>query len=906
MSNNLTFIKTIEKINYGEICLVKRNDKLFTLKKISISKSGLTQQTINKNKEKIKILSEQKYENLLTYYDTFIEEDYFYILMEYIEEQNLNQFIKKYKDKNQLIDEKIIKDIILQLFKGLISFHNNNIIHQNLSKENIFIDKNNNIKIGDFKLSYKTYIDNEEFNHGEEFDIESGKKDDIYSLGCIIYELFTLNDYYNYVIKGNSELSINLAKYNTKWIYIIESTLFIDYYNKSFLEELYEQAKYIKTEILYIKKLGEGGFGEVNLIKKEDEYSIRLYKNLEEGGLGLVNIIKKEDEYYALKKISLKENKFNEENIEKAKERINYLSKLNNKYIIKYYDYYIENDYLYILMEYGGEMNLKKFIKNYKLKNQLIDLDIILNIIKQIVIGLKGIHHSNLIHRDLKPENILINNKNEIKICDFGISKKLNINKKYIKSNPGASIFYLAPERIKGDLYNNKVDIYALGCIIYELFTTNEYYMDKIVDGKDGTIDTDIYDQKWQNLINLLLKRKYKERPTIDEISDYLEINEILLTLQIDEPQIGKKVYFLDNTYKKDDDNIIIELHDNLKEMNELNTELFINDIKYKFNKYFIPEKTGEVIIKIKLHFLIENCSHMFDNCANIKTIDLSSLNSKNVTNMSYMFSDCIILNNIYLSSFNTSKVTNMSYLFHNCRCLKSIDLTSFDTKKVTDLNHMFNKCIDLKYLDLSSFDTSNVINMNYMFSHCWKVENINLSSFNTSKVINMECMFEKCDNLKSIDLSNFDVKNVINMEGMFIGCHDLIDIDLSSFNTKSLTNMNSMFCYCEHLKNLDLSSFNTENVIGMRLLFCRCYNLNSINLSSFDFKNVTDIECMFYCCDNLEFLDLSLFNFNNNIYNHLIFDCGPQLKQIKTDKITCDKILEVYPKYKNIIKIKN
>ena len=43
MSNNLTFIKTIEKINFGEICLVRKNDKFFTLKKISISKSGLTQ-----------------------------------------------------------------------------------------------------------------------------------------------------------------------------------------------------------------------------------------------------------------------------------------------------------------------------------------------------------------------------------------------------------------------------------------------------------------------------------------------------------------------------------------------------------------------------------------------------------------------------------------------------------------------------------------------------------------------------------------------------------------------------------------------------------------------------------------------------------------------------------------------
>ena len=69
--------------------------------------------------------------------------------------------------------------------------------------------------------------------------------------------------------------------------------------------------------------------------------------------------------------------------------------------------------------------------------------------------------------------------------------------------------------------------------------------------------------------------------------------------------------------------------------------------------------------------------------------------------------------------------------------------------------------------------------------------------------------------------------------------------------------------------------------------------------------KNVANIDCMFYCC-NLEFIELSLFNFNNDIKIHGIFDFGPKLKQIKTNKITCDKILEVYPEYKNIIIINN
>ena len=143
-------------------------------------------------------------------------------------------------------------------------------------------------------------------------------------------------------------------------------------------------------------------------------------------------------------------------------------------------------------MEYGGDLNLKHFIKKYKIKNQLIDIDIIIYIFEQICIGLNGIHNANLIHRDLKPENILINEKYEIKICDFGISKKLNVNEKYAKSSIGGSLYYLSPERFKEDKYDNKVDIYALGCILYELFTLNEYYIDKIIDGKKCIINEDI------------------------------------------------------------------------------------------------------------------------------------------------------------------------------------------------------------------------------------------------------------------------------------------------------------------------------------------------------------------------------------------------------------------------------
>ena len=73
--------------------------------------------------------------------------------MEYVGDNNLKQFIHDYKNNNELIDQNIIKDIFIQICKGLKEIHNNKILHRDLTPDNIIIDKNNKIKIGDFGIS---------------------------------------------------------------------------------------------------------------------------------------------------------------------------------------------------------------------------------------------------------------------------------------------------------------------------------------------------------------------------------------------------------------------------------------------------------------------------------------------------------------------------------------------------------------------------------------------------------------------------------------------------------------------------------------------------------------------------------------------------------------------------------
>jgi len=155
-------------------------------------------------------------------------------------------------------------------------------------------------------------------------------------------------------------------------------------------------------------------------------------------------------------------------------------------------------------------------------------------------------------------------------------------------------------------------------------------------------------------------------------IKEYLnKKHEIKLKVKIEKEDINKDIYFLDNT----------EYHVNLKELNELNTEIFINNKNYKYIKCFKPEKEGLYEIKIKFNIKIKNCNCMFGGCSNLTNINLSSFDTKDVTNMSYMFGGCSNLTNINLSSFDTKNVTNMSYMFGGCSNLTNINLSSFDTK---------------------------------------------------------------------------------------------------------------------------------------------------------------------------------------------------------------------------------
>ena len=252
------------------------------------------------------------------------------------------------------------------------------------------------------------------------------------------------------------------------------------------------------------------------------------------------------------------------------------------------------------------------------------------------------------------------------------------------------------------------------------------------------------------------------------------------------------------------------------------------------------------------------NGSGMFAYLDNVDTLDLTGLDTSNMTSMSRMFYGCSNLVDIDLSSFNTSKVTNMGSLFDSCSNLTSINITNFDTSNVTEMFGMFRYCSSLTNLDLSNFSTGSVIYMNYAFQGCTLLKKLDLSSFDTSNVTNMMWMFDGCSSLEEIDLSSFNTSKVTDMTWLFKGCKSLTSINVSNFDTSKVTKMGGMFAGCNLLTNLNLTNFDTSKATSLTSMFYYCQSLESLDLSNFDTSSATEMTNMFTGAKNLKVIYVS------------------------------------------------
>ena len=188
-----------------------------------------------------------------------------------------------------------------------------------------------------------------------------------------------------------------------------------------------------------IKTLGKGAYGKV--IKVRDASG----------------------KYFAIKKVNYSEKDGVYADIIKEMDILRRLSHHPN--LISLCGYKWSEDYFYMWMDYGG-VALYKYIYDTDVKTRMRHLSSILH---QMISAIGYLHENNITHRDLKPDNILLttyNNTCQVKICDFGLSKAMILRRNTPKTS---TLWYRAPENLQAlKVYDNKIDIWPIGCIIYE------------------------------------------------------------------------------------------------------------------------------------------------------------------------------------------------------------------------------------------------------------------------------------------------------------------------------------------------------------------------------------------------------------------------------------------------------
>jgi len=163
-----------------------------------------------------------------------------------------------------------------------------------------------------------------------------------------------------------------------------------------------------------------------------------------------------------------------------ANNEIKILSKLSHENIIKYISHYSDDCYICFYQEYAERGDLCDLVCKFH-NNRLPEIYVIHNIIQQLLLAVEYIHEIGVVHRDIKPENILLSKDYKIKLCDFGLA----INQNHILPiGRVGTLEFMAPEIIRLNNekykmpYNEKVDIWAIGCLAYELIYGTSPFFD--------------------------------------------------------------------------------------------------------------------------------------------------------------------------------------------------------------------------------------------------------------------------------------------------------------------------------------------------------------------------------------------------------------------------------------------
>ncbi|XP_076986077.1 serine/threonine-protein kinase Nek10 isoform X7 [Tamandua tetradactyla] len=232
--------------------------------------------------------------------------------------------------------------------------------------------------------------------------------------------------------------------------------------------------------------------------------------------------------------------------------------------VVRYYKTFLENDRLYIVMELIEGAPLGEHFSSLKEKQHHFAEERLWKIFIQLCLALRYLHkEKRIVHRDLTPNNIMLGDKDKVTVTDFGLAKQKQENSKL--TSVVGTILYSCPEVLKSEPYGEKADVWAAGCILYQMATLNPPFYStnmlslatKIVEAVYEPVPEGIYSEKVTDTISRCLTPDAEVRPDIVEVSsmisdvmmkylDNLSTSQLALEKKLDRERRRTQRYFME------------------------------------------------------------------------------------------------------------------------------------------------------------------------------------------------------------------------------------------------------------------------------------------------------------------------------------------------------------------------
>ena len=236
--------------------------------------------------------------------------------------------------------------------------------------------------------------------------------------------------------------------------------------------------------------------------------SYKIISVLGEGGMGTVYLAEHTnfDRKVAIKAIHPHLAK-NDEIRQRFKNEAATMARLQHPNIVSLYDYFVDDEGLYLIMELVEGIELESYLKNI---GSPLDEHVTAAFMKQLLDAFSHAHEKGVVHRDIKPANILITNDGSIKVLDFGIAKIVEGDGLHNMTKTGTQIgtvYYMSPEQVQGKKVDARSDIYSLGVTFYQMLTAQNPY-------SSSTTEFDVYSK----IVQEQLPNPKELNPTISDV----------------------------------------------------------------------------------------------------------------------------------------------------------------------------------------------------------------------------------------------------------------------------------------------------------------------------------------------------------------------------------------------------